>query len=281
MRAWPIPPLENTLHLVGDTQQVNRQRRNIVLNDLDHPSVPDVAHRVQVGDFSGNGLGTQFPESIAFMDAMGSGQWWATIGNHDLDQGITLEAAAAAIGMPAPNYSVDLGYMVIVAYHVRAGLMLADGTGPTNQPTPDTAWLDTELAKYPDRTVAVLAHPNLNGTTLFVPNAVGEMATEDDDVIRPVLADHPCVKAWICGHSHRPINYHGMVTSLTIGGRNVTAIDCGAMLYTGSSIEWTDELWSPYLTVYDDGLDVRFRNHAAHQWVGGSHENRRRFTLPF
>lgn len=281
MRNWPIPPAEHTLHLVGDTQQVSPARRAIVLNDLARTDqVPDVAHRLQVGDFTGNGLAPQFTETIGFMDAMGSGQWWATVGNHDLD-GISTnpDVAAQAMGMPSANYSVDLGYIVLVSFYVRAGTMNVGGTGPADESAPDVAWLNTELNKYAGRTVAVFAHPNLQGTTLFRDGAAGEMATEDDNLIRPVIASHPCVKAWLCGHSHLPINYRGMVSTLSIGGRDVTAIDAGAMLYTGPSVEWTDELWSPYLTVYDDEFEVRFRNHGSHQWVGGSQENRRKFVL--
>lgn len=247
MRDWPIPPVDRTVHLVPDTQGIvvptAVARRLKVLDDLARPSVPDVAHRLQVGDLIAGGT-ESFPAAVAMMDAMGSGEWWATVGNHDyFDAGITAAEAATHMGMPGTDFTVDLGHSVVVVTFLRADAAWGDAYDPT--------WLDSTLTQHAGRHCIILAHPPME-------------SLPDWGVVEPVLAEHHNVVAWVNGHTHAPAS----IKTLAVGGRDLPQIDCGALHYTIPSLDWFDPLVSLYLTVEDDRLEVRFRDHGAHQWVG-------------
>ena len=257
-RAWPIPPAANTLHVVGDTQAVSEGRQAIVLDDMARLTIPDVPYRVQVGDLvGGRGEPVRFPDAIDLLDSMGSGQWWACVGNHDydhVDQDPSPADAAASMGMPGLNFTVDLGYAVMILTYVRAGTSV--------DPTPyDPAWLDEELARYPDRLCLIVAHAPLV-------NSAGDKSPEGDEILA-MLANHPQARAWLCGHTHWPIDHPELLLVLETGDHTIAQINASATYYTIPGFDWTDRLCTTWLTVYDDRLEVRFRDHGAHQWVDG------------
>lgn len=265
-RRWPIPSPSRTIHIVGDPQGISATRKGMVLADLALSAVPDVAHRVCVGDLvAGQGEAHRFPAAIAFMDAMGSGQWWSCVGNHDYDyQSPTPDpdAAAANMGMPGKDFSVDLGYAVLVVTYVRA----ASTYDPSNPYDP--TWLGTELDKYPDRTCLVVAHPPL--VKEFADDGGTGLAPEVD-AIMAVLDSRPQAKAWLSGHTHWGIEFsRNLALTVDTGSRAIAQINGGSLYYTTPGVDWTDRLWSAYLTVESDRLEVRFRDHGAHQWVNAN-----------
>lgn len=269
MRNWPIPRKGNTIHLVGDTQSVSSGRQQIILDDM--PRMPAVAHRLQVGDLvGGTGDPTWFPPMVDFMDSLGTGQWWCCVGNHDYDQSDQDPPPSDApplMGMPGLDFTVDLGYAVVLVTYVRAA--------ETYDPAPyDTTWLDETLAANADRTCLILAHAPLITDT--EPN--GAPAPETPE-ISAVLDKHPQAKAWLCGHSHDPINGPYMIENFNTGTRTIAHVNASALYYTSPDVDWNDPLYTLYVTVLDDGrIEVRFRNHGAHQWVGGGEQHTRRWV---
>lgn len=260
-RPYSRAPVDRTIHLVGDTQGITPRRRTLVLNDLKKDRTPDVAYRLQVGDFvAGKGAPELFPAAKDFMNAMGSGDWWTCIGNHDYDMADydpPPSDAPALMGMPGMDFVVDLGYIVILSTFVRAGT----GAWPTPY---DTTWLDQTLGQYSDRRCAVLAHP-----PIFRADSPSAEAP-DKEAIDAVLAEHSNCVAWLCGHTHRPMDADRMVTAIDLGPREMIHIDASAVHYTVPGVDWNDRLITQYVTFGPDEIEVRFRDHGAHQWIGGN-----------
>ena len=262
---WPLPPTERTLHVIGDIQTPSAARRAIVTDDMTRGAVPDLPHRVTVGDFVNSSTegapDSAYTPMVEFINSLGAGQWWSVVGNHDA-HGRTPDESAELMGMPSANFVVDLGYVVLVCMWVRCSYGAAQEPG-ASIPT-DTAWLATTLAGLSGRTVAVVSH-----APLWDPRPVNSVSTENAALLSIVDAN-PCVKAWICGHTHVNIEHQGIVHSLDVGSRTIAHINGSALVYTDGSVEWYDRLCSLFVTFNaDDSIDVRFRDHGAHRWVGG------------
>jgi len=271
-RSHPLPPRANTLHVVGDTQAISSARAAMVSADFTRPTVPDVPYRVQVGDLiGGTGEPSLFPAAIALLDSMGTGQWWACVGNHDYDyqDGSPGPAdAAASMGMPGLNFTVDLGYAMLIVSYVRVGVSL-------NDPNPyDPTWLDEQLTEHAGRTCLIAAHGPLEH-----PDEGGPHVPEADEIMA-VLAEHDNAKAWLHGHTHTVIDHPRLVMPLDVGGRTIAHINGSATYYTDPDVDWTDRLCTTWLTVEPDWLEVRFRDHGAHQWIGGGPSGSRVWTYP-
>ena len=274
-RTPPLPPRHRTIHVVGDIQDLMQthsnmpERKRIFAEDCQSGMVPDVAHRVQVGDLITGEL-WEFAPARALMDSLGSGQWHTTIGNHDYaNPGLTPEEAAVQLGMPAPNYVADVGIAVIVGFFVSSH---------PDAYTPDLTWLAAALDAHPDRVCLILAHPPFRGT---VPNNAWEMTEADTTAIKAVLDSRPQAKAWLCGHSHNNLT-EPLTQSVSMGSRDVLQINASALgvVRINDAFNRWDDIASLYLTVWDDRLEVRFRNHGAAQWVPGSIPNKTMQTYP-
>lgn len=260
---WPIPNPNKTFHLIGDIQTPTAARMSIVTEDMQSGLVPDVPYRITVGDFINSGA-SGFPDSayipmIEFIESLGTGEWWSCVGNHDAHDR-TPAQAAALMGMPDVNFVVDLGFMVFVFIWARC---VVAGQQPGQSYPTDVAWLEAQLANYPDRKVAVVAHP-----PLYDPRPINSISTENDEILA-VLDANPCVKMWLCGHTHVDIEHEGIANSINTGTRNIAQLNGSALVYTTPlPVRWDDRLCSLFVTVNDDHIEVRARDHGARQWVG-------------
>lgn len=292
-RRWPYPPEDRTLHCIGDlhTGATTQQRFDIVADDLARPSMPSLATHLQLGDFTNDGTTAQDQSAIAYMNAIG-GDWYAVVGNHDVASSRTAQEAALAWGMPGKDYVVDLGYAVVIAL----GFDAINNNGMIFRTT-TMDWLNTQLLAHSGQPCLLAAHPPLHETVgVGDDNTVDYLSTDpfffavdesaytgtsyDDGDIRAVIADNPNAKAWLSGHTHSPLSASRLVMSETIGGHTVAHVNTSAIYYTGRTVQWTDRLATAYLTVNDDSIEVRYRDHGAHQWVGSSKERRQVWTIP-
>ena len=280
-RRWPIPQPDRTFHLVGDVQGIpylsaKQSRAEVVLADV--ARLPDVEHRVQVGDFVSSHADTAFPPTIEFMDKLGGGTWYATVGNHDApiaelepELARSADAAAVLMGMPGKNWVVDLGYAVLIGFYIRAWGRLAEEA-------PDFGWLADTLDEHEGRTCMVVAHPPIRGT---ITHNAAEMLTADDATLRSIIEYMPQLKVWLCGHTHSPL-IKPVVQNVRVGSRLIAQVNGSALLNTApaTALDRWDPLRTLYVTVLDDRIEVRFRDHGAHAWIGGSVESRAVQVLP-
>lgn len=254
--------------------------------DLDMLSVPQVATRVTSGDCTANAS----PSDDAYFHA-----FWSQLTGVNLLRWseITIssalaprQAAAAALGMPAKDHVVDLGYpvLIIIGPDVTNGLLIYR--------TPTMNWVNAQLQANQGRVCMIAAHAPLKNTVLQY-NAYGSEMYQwcamgeggyngiyDDTDIRAVLADNPNCKAWLSGHTHSLIEAPDIVKAEPIGGHTVAAINCSAILPPGYAMSPNTGIASPFVTVYDDRIEVRWRDHSAHQWVGSGPDYRRCWTIP-
>lgn len=268
-RENPTPVRHRTLQVIGDTHigATLQNRLDRVTADVKRPGVPQVDYRFQVGDLCGTVADSYYTTARAFMDGLG-GTWFAGVGNHDVD-GRSAEAAAALMGIPAPNYTVDLGYAVLVVFYVRC-------QGHGSQPAPDYAWLDAQLTAHADRVVIVAGHGPLVYAGVSNPNIA-----PDYEAILAVLDTHPCVKIYIAGHIHSDIRFWGVQQVISTGSRNIAHLIPGAIYNVTPGTDWFDPLFTAWLTVWDDRLEIRWREHNKRQWVGAGPRYERVWTYTY
>lgn len=290
-RSWPTPPTENTLHAIGDVQGAVLSRLGILLDDLDRDGVPQVEHRVTLGDCSVNGLPAHFDYFHDNFASLVNGNLWCVVGNHDMNGGLDGNQAAAALGMPSKDMAIDMGFAVLIIL----GPDEDPGGGASRCVYGDTAlaFLDAQLSAHSDKPCIMATHPSLRYTVQAPPGPATSKASNEvpwfaldktrtgDGAIRAVLEDHPNAKAWLGGHTHSLIQSPDIVKSVAIGGHTLCAVNTSAITYPGSQRLHTTGVASPFLTVYDDRIEVRWRNHGAHQWVGSGAALERVSTVMF
>lgn len=275
-RAYPVPlDVERTIHFVGDVHvgSLTLNRQNELRNDLLRPSVPSIAYHIQTGDMIDLPTGTQDADAVALMDSIG-GDWHAVVGNHDMWGSVrTAEDAALAWGMPGANYVLDYGYTVLIC--VGPTVLGADNGSMSF----DVEWINTQLGIYSDRLCMIVAHPPLSET---VGKNIGINSNQwtsidpafhvyNDTAMRTMLADNPNSKAWICGHTHSKLSVDHIVMRDQVmpGSHYLAHINTSCINYTTKSGQmWNDQIATPFVTVYDNEVQVRYRDHARGQWVG-------------
>lgn len=287
VREWPIPQVDRTFLLFGDVQGIpylgpKVNRAEVVLRDVTSASVPQAQHILQVGDFCSSGPESFFTYTRNWMDAVArDGQWTATIGNHDKpipelepDYARSADQAAALLGNPAKNFTVDLGYAVLIVFYIRAW-------GHSTEEAPDVEWLAATLDQYPDRDCMVMVHPPLRGS---IPNGAAEILAVDDIAIRAALNPRPQARIWLCGHTHSPI-IAPVVKHVNIGQRNIVQINGSALLNNAPGGSENKERWDPlrslWVTIHQGRCDVRFRDHGGGVWIGGTPTIAKKITLPW
>lgn len=276
-RAWPVPTSPNTLLFVGDIHWggINVARAARVSQDMAALNNPTVAAIVAIGDSTHNGTSEEDAATAAFLATFGDEDVYTACGNHDIWGNARTPAQwAAAWGVPSKNYTVDLGFAMLI--FVGPDQLTGDNTTIIlTQATLD--WLDAQLAAAGSKRCIVVCHAPLYGTVLGdstsytsmdgpfhvqAPTAGGQSAA-----IYAVLAAHTNAVAWISGHTHSPPTSPRLVCGVDLGEHTLAAINCSALYYVGKSAELTDPLYSQWVTLLDDRIEVRYRNHAAAQWV--------------
>lgn len=269
----------NTLHLIGDLHAgaISQSRRDSALADL--LTVPAPAAYVQVGDLTEGALEAQDAIARAWLDSLPA-PWFAAVGNHDLLAVRSGDAAAAAWGRTR-NQSVDLGFAQLIILGPAAMPGGDNTTIVLEQATLD--FLDDELMANAAKPCLIVCHAPLYNTVgqngefqsslapWFVVAQDIANATNGvrDQPIRDILAAHDNAKAWISGHTHNPITSPKLVMGVRCGTHTIAAINASALYYTGTTVESADPLNSLLMTLLDDRIEVRFRDHKAGLWTTG------------
>src|SRR5690606_1491824 len=93
------------------------------------------------------------------------------------------------------------------------------------------------------------------------------MSVEDDKApdMWAVVEDHPNAKAWISGHTHANRFAVDLCKPATVAGRGFVHVNLPAP--EGPTRTAFDPLVTGFITVWDDRMEVRYRDHASRQWV--------------
>jgi hypothetical protein len=227
---------------------------------------------VLLGDITENGTAAQDTDALSIMSQMAAGrQSVLVIGNHccwATPVGRTGEQAAAAYGT-TKNKVVDLGFAVLIVVGPDSA---PSGTAQINLSPATISFLDTQLTAYAGRPMLICCHAPLRGTATQGWAAIDatDWFANPQTSIETVLAAHPGQKiAWLAGHVHTPTSDPGLVVVRTYGTTRVLCINASAIHYVGQTAELDDPIRSLAVTVTETGIEIRYRDHGAHQWSVG------------
>jgi hypothetical protein len=275
VRPWPAPPTERTVHVIGDVHVglISRSRLNLVLDDLRDPLVPRPELHLQIGDITHHGRHAEDAVARRWLRALPAPSR-TIMGNHDILHNHRSPAQwAKAYGNPGHNFAIDLGFVRILAvapdrdrHREHSGVLSAT----------TLAWLDRQLAAA-DTDCWIASHWPLHGTVLGDPRRMytslqAPFYAKPDAEIRRILARRPKATAWICGHTHSPLDAPHLVRRLEVGGRGIACVNASAIAWVGRPGHWTDPVETVYVTHVAGGIRVRFRDHGAGVWTSASHE---------
>jgi hypothetical protein len=278
------------LHLGGNANGVSPEDKAAILeNDLLNGDLPRVAARIQLGDGVDNAAPSEDRALREFFSRLAAGG--APVdrmlpGNHDLmvSANGTLRGAeswAASVGPPAVPvpWTLDLDFCRIV------------GIGQSDHANND--WTICASAKdldYLDRAVGstskpvvVCCHaplydtvmgPGENGQPQFLTTEnlfwchTPDVNGADDQAIRDVIGSHRNVIAWAAGHTHSDAHAPGFFKPMTVGCSTLVHASASAIYYVGRTPHRDHPVRSVYLTILDDALEFRIRDHGKAGWIG-------------
>lgn len=283
-RSWPMPPGANTIHFIGDLHYglTSATRLAKLKADIASSSVPAPDFRVQVGDLIENvGAGQYDAPAVAWMDAlMPAVPWKGCLGNHSLYVGGsgTVRSVADSLatrGIATTNYEVDLGFVRVLFLNPAD---FTDGLSSLMTLSESTLqWLDVRLAADSRDCLVIFHAPPLDSVLGNGAQNSHEpfFAAHPSDTIRSILGTHRNARAFVSGHTHNPIESQDMMKVEVLGGHNVLLMNCSAIQYAGVGPgRWYDRIATPWVTVYGDRLEVRWRDHGAGVWIGPTADTR-------
>ncbi|MEA2703547.1 MAG: 3,5-cyclic-AMP phosphodiesterase [Actinomycetota bacterium] len=291
-RPWPLPRGGVTLHCIGDIHAgiVHQTKLDKCAADsVNGLLLPTVAARLQLGDLTEAGTAPQITQFNAWWSSITGAPKYLAMGNHDFFAGATPAQWATAFGMPSNNYTATIaaGLKLIV---IGADGLTADESNPAwdgvriRLSNATLSFLDTELGNTSSDCI-IACHAPIKDTVLGGASAyqssdspwfvTSQNALTTSSGILAVLAAHTNAKAWICGHTHSPIDASGLVTFVTAGSHKVACISTSAIVYVGqnsgvASQYFGDPMHGLYVTYFGDRIEVRFRNHGAGMWNSAS-----------
>lgn len=131
-------------------------------------------------------------------------------------------------------------------------------------------WLDTQLTSLGDVPTWIMSHNLPLGQLAGNPGGA-EIYIQPWDRIAAILDAHPNALGWLSGHWHIAANDTRSVKSLSVGTRNIIAINSPSSqgLRSGQTMEQqmlNDCAKSMFIT-YDEGkVRIRYRNHSNRTW---------------
>lgn len=273
------------LHLVADVHCQNEPTAQLRLAKVVDDAARMVgrnlldAHLV-MGDLTNAATGSEAALWAAWRDTLGGDvPVHVTLGNHDVGGSWTAQQAAAALGLPAPNYVVDTGpvRLIFLSLAVTSSLMVVPADG--------LAFLDAALGGttvpclivfHAPLAETVGGPPGWNSGEPFI-RASSNLAGGDGE-LRQILAGHPNAIGWVSGHNHSPIEAPGLLTVVDVG-HQLAAVSTPGLWFTNPDIDPHGPLRGLLLSVLDERtVEVRFRDHGAGVWTApaaGEHVGRK------
>lgn len=228
------------------------------------------AHRVYLGDLMEYGPNpADRTAAITYLRDIG-GPYDYVYGNHDYAN-ITVAALNAEFGDYATlNWVRDLPFCRLIGLNNNT-------TTNADQPctlSPETlAWLGNRMAETALPCIVATHAPLGNTVISWYSSAHPFFMTHPDADFRAVLAAHATARMVLSGHTHSKYDATGMVSRVPLGGKDVLAMNAGALAYvTDPGPSYTPEdtlddvLCSPFLTFHPDRVQIRWRDHANGTW---------------
>ena len=293
MRVETMPRLDRTLHLIGDPHLgvpegyaesggLAKSRKDIFLADLTLGTVPLPARGLVMGDFTNNPNNAENDAAAlawrASLQAATGTVYDSLCGNHDVwEDKRTPDQWAEAMGIAKGNRKVDLGYcLLLMPQPYDSGMSL---------PTSGLTWLGTELTAATKPCVICFHAPLFNShvtanSAHWNSTQAGfwayehGAASQDPATVLAVLDAHDTAVAWISGHTHPEMSdslyaVRGIAKAVDVGTRSIAHFTIPGLFFNGA---WTavegfyGSAYSSYLTVLDDQVQMRWRNHTAQTW---------------
>ncbi len=289
-RAWPVPDLSQTIHLIGDVHfgpgtgmPVNRSSR--VLNDLLTGMLPKDITRIQLGD-AVEIFTAQYDIDFLNWQSQIPGTWRHVVGNHDINgNSRTGDACATRYGFSGRNWTLDAGFAKLIGVSPQQ-LNLAGANEFTSITLDTTAlnFLDAELANA-TKDCIVFAHAPLWNSVLQASGETQYDSTQANFWLRPsshdganpsvegILNSRPRAKCMVTGHTHSAMHATGLIKSHNLGSRSIVTINGSALFYVGQGKDFvTDPLKTMFLSWNPPNIEIRVRNHGARCWdtIGGN-----------
>lgn len=277
-RPHPAPPRDGiTIQAIGDTHAgttgMYPWRMDTVVRDShrDRMIVPDAV--VQVGDCTNDTPVTDTPFFTRFMSRFAAPHY-AVMGNHDVYAQTPAEWASS-LGYASPSYSVDLPGLRMVMWGVSDQWNNYEIASTAN-----LSWLDSQLSTTTDP-VFVFCHFPLYGTVGTINPVIDSDSKNIPYYVRTagspassngvldVLTAHSNVKAWINGHTHSRLDAPDIVTPVTYGGHRFASVNASTPHVSATVFPWEmgNKVATAYVTLLDDRVEVRYRDHGAGQWA--------------
>lgn len=90
--------------------------------------------------------------------------------------------------------------------------------------------------------------------------------------ISDMIADHPNLIAWVSGHTHSRYFEEDAVKKMTYGDVSIACISASSPAFLNPSLGYVrDSICSALITITDTGVEVRYRDHGAGQWLEPVH----------
>jgi hypothetical protein len=233
------------------------------LDDIvaDQPITPSFI--LHAGDITNDGTSAQQTKALTFLGRLPS-TWYIVNGGHDVLV-YTPAQVATTYGMAGQNYTVDLGFCVLIVLGMDTP---SSGVISATQRT----FLENSLAGTAKQCVVLCHMPlfytvlNDNTTDYFDSR---DMGIANSLQIRSILALHDNAVAWISGHAHSPLSSVDVFKTELVGAHNMAMISVSSPYYTkkGATNVAAEPIITVYVTVGVSGIQVRARDHLNKRWA--------------
>ena len=199
----------------------------------------------------------------------------------------TPEQAAIDLGLPARNYTVDMGEVLLVGWFPGDSYNDANGAQASASAL---AWLDATLAAA-TKPCWIMCHFPLHDTVggdvvaQWVSTAWGFYASSkvnsaDSADILAILDSRPNAELWLSGHTHSNINTPGLFGLHNTGTREIACVNASAIASVDKAQSPWSEIRSAYVTREEAGLEVRWRDNGGGNWIGPADQPRVSLLTP-
>ena len=258
---------KRTVHCIGDLHAgaITDVRMRALADDVNRLGTP--ALHLQIGDMTERGGEGEDRVALEFLGRLPA-RWATVLGNHDILQNRRSAAAwARAYGQRSQNFSIDLGFVHVIAVG-PSGQRPGSARGGSRRTLSfleralDESDTDCWIACHWPLFRTVMGDPRLHFTSAMDPFHV-----KPDAAIRELLLRHPKARAWVSGHTHSPLSAPGLIKRTRLAPkRSIVAINTSALVGIGRRRDPRAPLCSLYLTHRRGRIEIRCRDHRAGAW---------------